>query len=264
LIVAVEHAQAVTASGLDDPQRWADLLAAAEQGAPGRGATSRLELTRGRCVVLKQMRRGGLAGPLWRQRFPGTQRLMQNLSVPLEAARRGVATPAAIALLLVPGPPGLYRGWLAVEEIEGAEDLASRVIRGEPPRADEWAATAKLVRSMHDAGLEHRDLNLGNLLVRGGPETGLEVFVVDLDRARLHEGALPFRLRQSALRRLERSYLKLSGGIAAWDGSKAASWYGLYAAEDRELEDRLRRGRATGRFWVRLHRLGWRRQPPRN
>jgi hypothetical protein len=263
LVVAAEHAAAVTAAGLDDPQRWAEHLASAELRAPGRGATSRLELAGGRFVILKQMRRGGLAGPLWRERFPGTRRLMDNLTIPAEAARRGVATPAAIALLLEPGPPGFYRGWLVVEEIEGAEDLASRVIRGEPPRTDEWAATANLVRSMHDTGLEHRDLNLGNLIVRGGPETGREAFVVDLDRARMHDGALPFRLRQRALRRLERSYAKLSGEDPARGGLGFEPWYELYAAGDQALENKLRRGRATGRLWLKIHRLGWRRQRPR-
>jgi tRNA A-37 threonylcarbamoyl transferase component Bud32 len=47
----------------------------------------------------------------------------------------------------------------------------------------EWVAmlerTGRLVRSMHDAGFEHRDLHAGNLLVRGD-----RIFVVDLHRGR--------------------------------------------------------------------------------
>jgi hypothetical protein len=116
-----------------------------------------------------------------------------------------------------------------------------------------------LVRHMHDAGLEHRDLNLGNLLVRPGTDgAGTEPFVIDLDRARLHSGPLPFRLRQGALRRLERSCVKLLGDAAPPGRIGYGPWYEFYAAGDRELEERFRRGVAAGHLWLRLHRAGWR------
>ena len=106
---------------------------------------------------------------------------------------------------------GHYRAWLAVEELAGAVDLATAYASSaEPSRAD-LAAVMQAVRRMHDLGLEHRDLNLGNLLIRLG-EGGCEVFVIDLDRAKLHPGALSFHLRQRSLRRLERSYVKTVGG----------------------------------------------------
>ena len=70
-----------------------------------------------------------------------------------------------MALLLQAGPPGLYQAWLAVEEVPGAVDLLSRLDPTPPPAPDEIAAAISVVRRMHDAGLEHRDLNLGNLLL---------------------------------------------------------------------------------------------------
>ena len=102
--------------------------------------------------------------------------------------------------MLIPGPPGFYRGWLATRLIEGAADLVRRFASATPPHASELSTVVALVRRMHDAGIEHPDLNLGNLLLRGGP-AGPESFVVDLDRVRLHDGPLAFARRQTALRR---------------------------------------------------------------
>jgi len=240
---------------LDRPERWVELLAAAP-GSPGRGRTSTVRLPEGRSLRLKRLRRGGLAGPLWRDRMVGRRRLVDNLRLPAEVVRRRVATPLAPALLILGGPPGLYRGWLAVEEIPGAVDLASRFGGSAPPSREEMAAVMKFVRRIHDAGLDHRDLNLGNLLIRGeGPEA--EVFVVDLDGARLHDGPLAYRPRQRALRRLERSYVKVCR--ASPDDERRREIYEHYAGEDAGLAARLERGFPAGRFWIRLHALGWRR-----
>ena len=109
---------------------------------------------------------------------------------------------------------------------------------------------------MHDAGVEHRDLNLGNLLVRAG-STGIEAFVLDLDAARIHARPLGPRARRLALRRLERSYVKARR--AESDDAVRNSFYDLYAADDTELAGKLSRGRRAGRLWIRLHGLAWRR-----
>jgi hypothetical protein len=112
------------------------------------------------------------------------------------------------------------------------------------------------VRRMHDLGIDHRDLNAGNLLVRGAG-AGAEAFVVDLDRARLSPEPLAFALRRRTLRRLERSWVKLHG---AAPGDRTPDWiYEAYAGEDRTLGERLARGRRVGRWLIHLHRIAWRR-----
>jgi tRNA A-37 threonylcarbamoyl transferase component Bud32 len=58
---------------------------------------------------------------------------------------------------------------------------------------------------MHAAGVAHPDLNLRNLLVG---ESG-EVWVIDFDRARMVEGAVPRDRRDRDLERLARSAAKL-------------------------------------------------------
>ena len=94
LIVSSSFADRFQDAGLGEPRRWEELTGRGAAAAAGRGQTARVDLSGGEAVLIKKMRRGGLAGPLWRDRYPSTRRLLQNLRVPLDAARRGVATPA--------------------------------------------------------------------------------------------------------------------------------------------------------------------------
>lgn len=250
LVAEPGRIEALVAAGLDDPLRWERLLREGA-AASGRGRSAVLRAAGG-ALRLKRMRRGGWGAALWRDRFPGTRRLYDNLRVAREARRRGVATPAVVALLAVEGPPGLHRAWLAVEEIEGALDVAARAAAGRAPDREQWEVLTAAVRRMHDLGVEHRDLNVGNLLLRGG-----RAFVIDLDAARLHDGALGFAARQRALRRIERSWVKQRRATGA---DPVPDWiYETYAAADRELGRRLHRGRRGGRLRLQLHQLGRRR-----
>jgi hypothetical protein len=244
----------VLRAGLLDADRWDQELAHAAPG-PGRGGVARVELDEGRRVVLKKMRRGGWLRGLWGDRYLGRQRLLRNLSVPVEAARRGIATAAPVALLIRGSGSGLFEAWLGVEEIPGATDLLT-LLRVHPP-SDPAAAAMTFVRRCHDLGLLHRDLNLGNLLARPGAG-GWEMFVVDLDRAVLRSGPLGFRARQASLRRLERSHAKGFGRDARSRERSFDRWYELYAGNDASLRRRLASGRPFGRLLLALHRMSWR------
>jgi len=246
LLARPEALAGLLAAGLEDPAGWP------EAGVPeaGRGAILRRELPGVGPVVLKRMRRGGLTAALWRGRFPGWGRLIRNLTVADEAARRGVPTARPIALWLRAGPPGLYRGWLAVQEIPGAADLLTVLRRGASPLGAGPRAAIAAVRRLHDAGVEHPDLNLGNLLVREDRD-GARGFVIDLDRAVLHPEPLSTALRRVALLRLERSYLKCFGASAP------SEWRHGYVADDAALASLTRTRGALARLGLGLHRLSW-------
>ncbi len=186
-------------------------------------------------------------------RFAGRGRVLDNLRLPAIACARGIPTAAPQALLIQRGGGGTVRAWLALNEIHGAVDLRSWLTSREPA-AGVFDATLGVVRDMHDRGVEHRDLNLGNLLIREGEPP--EAFVIDLDRARLHPGPLGFRLRQRGLRRLERSYVKCCHPEAASERVRRGI-YDAYAAGDAALTRRFRRGRLAGRMLIGLHRLAW-------
>ena len=254
LIAEEASLDALLAAGLDRPERWSALLAGAAEGA-GRGGTAVLRLEERRPVRIKRLLRGGWTRSLRRDRFP-RGRLDDNLAIPLEARRRGVPTPAPVALLARPAGGG-WEGWMAVEEIEGGVDL-SRLCSADPvPGREPLRVCLQAVRQMHDAGVEHRDLNLGNLLWRDAP-SGAEAWVLDLDRARLHPGGLSVTLRARGLRRLERSHAKLCHTLERDGAGDRRDWPALYAGDDAALAHRLAAG-AWSRAALRLHRLGWRR-----
>jgi hypothetical protein len=256
LVVAAVRRESILSAGLDSPENWQRASDRRGSGA-GRGGISRLRLTDGTTAVLKQMRRGGTLGAMWRERYAGTRRLLDNLRMPLEALKRGVPTAPPLAMLLVSGPPGLYRAWAAFQEIEDAPDLTVYLRSDDPPTLEEIDDVAGVVRKMHQEGIEHRDLNLGNLLLRRRPGEPAEAFVVDLDRARLWEGPVPMRRRIRALCRLERSSVKLFGErpVAAFDLRRR--WYEAYAQDDLALAARLDKARRANHVKLGLHRLGW-------
>jgi tRNA A-37 threonylcarbamoyl transferase component Bud32 len=252
LIVHEQLQESFTREGFDQPAVWESCLGTGV-GESGRGANairSFGEVT----LRLKQLRRGGLASRYRREHFSADRRLLENLSLPLEVAARGIPTAKPWALLVESVTGSGYRGWLATEELSSMRDAAAGVREATQESEARWLVTMGVIKRMHDAGVEHRDLNLGNLLI--GDEPQRPVAVVDFDNARLHDDPLPFGLRQQALRRLERSYVKTCYPRAAAEAVRTQI-YSRYAADDLPLTRRLRRGRRIGRWAIALHRLGW-------
>lgn len=245
----------IAAAGLDASAAWERLL---DRGLPatGRGSSAVLAQPPGRAWRVKRMRRGGLLAPLWRDRYASPDRLVALLAASGEVARRGIPTPPAVALLIERAGPGLVRAYLATEEIEGAEDLARLADRGAVARESLGAALA-LVRSMHDRGIDHPDLNMGNLLLAASPD-GPRALVVDLDRVAFRDGPVPDRLRRRDLLRLERSCAKRTGSPRPLGPGSEGAWSALYAGDDASLARRVELGRTVDRLSLALHRLGWR------
>jgi len=263
LIAATEHLPALVKQGLDRAVEGIFNLEPAGAEGRGRGSTARIPLGDGTRARIKQMRRGGVLGPLWRDRFRPGRRLLDNLRVPLAALARGVATARPVALWVVIGPPGLCRAWLATEEIEGACDLAHRIAGGNAPTPVEVDAVVSLVRAMHDRGIDHRDLNLGNLLLADPGPGAPRAFVIDLDRARIRPGPLGPRARMRALRRLERSAVKLFGARPVEGFDLRSRLYEAYAANEPRWVGLAERAQRANRLSIALHRLGWFRAPGR-
>ena len=243
-------------AGLHHPASWRGTAADRKNG-PGRGAVSPFQLPGGRRLMLKQLRRGGLAARFGKERFHGTGRLLANLTLPPELSRRGVATPGAACLLLQEGPAGLFRGWLATREVRNATDALTWLSESGAGGAGVLDPVLRFVRSVHDAGLQHRDLNLGNLMVRPTAGAAEPVAIIDLDGARLHDGVLPFRLRLVSLWRLERSMVKRFGSGVPPGAGYRESWAAAYAEGDTALARRILRWWPVGGILLAAHRAGW-------
>lgn len=260
LYAAAPLADAVCARGLNVWKAWESALASGS-AASGRGATAVVDGVSGVRWRMKAMRRGGRFARVWRDRYPSARRLVATLSASVEAQARGVPTAHPIALIVKAGTGGFVRGAIAFEELERSEDLARLVLRGAATRAD-LVATIDAVRAMHDRGVIHPDLNLGNVMLRPRADGSPEVFLIDFDLASFAPRPLPFGPRQAALRRLERSCAKLTGGPGPFGPGSEDLWYTVYAGQDAELAHRLAGGRRLGRLSLAAHRIGWRRNTP--
>ncbi len=243
-------------AGLHRLESWSGTTAG-RRGGPGRGAVAPFELPCGRRLMLKKLRRGGLAARFRNDRFRGTARLLANLTLPVELAARGVATAEPAALLLQEGPSGLFQGWLATAEIRNAIDAMTWLEGAEPAGPGLLNPIVRFVRSIHDAGLQHRDLNLGNLMVRPVKGIAENAAVLDLDGARLHGGGVPFRLRMISLWRLERSMVKRFGTRGPLGTDYRRSWAAAYSAGDAALARRIMRWWPVGKILLAVHRAGW-------
>ncbi len=177
----------------------------------GRGGASMLALDGDDGAVLRWYHRGGALRGVLRDRYFGRRpRPLVELAVTEEARRRGVPAVEVLGARVDRARFGFYRGVIATRAIERAATLADVMRRplaaGERDRV--LGAVARAIRTMHDRGVHHRDLNGTNVLVvRGDGEVG--VHLIDFDRAQLRR-AVPPRLRRRALRRLQRSLAKLN------------------------------------------------------
>lgn len=158
---------------------------AASPGA-GRGAVHMVETPVGRWAV-RRYRRGGRARWLGERYLRlGEPRPFRELAASDALRARGVATPEVVAAVVYPSGVW-YSADLATRTVPGARTLAAVLFERKEsvdpaPEAAAGAAGAA-VRTLHDAGGLHADLNLDNLVVAAGSAPA--VWVLDLDRCRV-------------------------------------------------------------------------------
>jgi len=218
------------------------------------------------CGLVRHYRRGGLLERVLRDGYLGRGRFCREVRVTEQARAAGLPTVEVLALRTERVLPGFYRADLVTREIEHAPDLAAlldRILKRDRTRAvREVAGTvpavAGVVRSMHDAGLFHADLNLKNLLVRGeAPDR--ECFVIDLDKARFLPAPLDRRRRLSNLLRLYRSLEKLGlAGVGGVPLREVVRFARSYCRGDRDVMAACRRMIRRPPLSLRMHRFLWR------
>ncbi|MET0151334.1 MAG: lipopolysaccharide kinase InaA family protein [Candidatus Binatia bacterium] len=172
--------------------------------AGGRGGTSRIATEHGD-IVLRRARRGGAMRWLGETYFGLRPRPLREFAVLLRARRRGLPVPEPVAALAERRFGIAYRGLLLMRDLGGTPLSA---LTGAEAPANLVPLLARALRDLHDAGLSHPDLNLGNVLVITRSYEQRIAFV-DLDRARLRGRPPGLGARRRSLRRLRRSAHKL-------------------------------------------------------
>jgi tRNA A-37 threonylcarbamoyl transferase component Bud32 len=207
LVVRADMERSVDLSQLENLQS-----PEASSGLYGRGALALLRLDDGGDALVRRYRHGGalraVTGDCF---FTWPPRPFRELALMHEARRRGVPAVEPLAALVERQGGPFYRGWLVTRRLEGARDMwavaqAEDFAAGD--RASSLEAAARAVRMMHRCGIDHRDLNLKNILLRR--EAGkARAYIIDFDKSRLFPGEVPRERAAKNLARLERSIRKL-------------------------------------------------------
>ena len=229
--VAVRRGWEEAFGRMDDeyPDRYVEQAVRTAGATPRRGVGLRIPLKgrRDDRGVVRFFRRGGWVRWLGPYYFHATERFLEELQIAEDLVERGIPTAEILLLRVRRHRMAWTSAYLVTREITGTRDLwgawseagegfGARLNRLQEGILDE---AARFVATLHDAGLEHPDLNLRNILVRGRPGKR-EYFVLDLDRARVGE-SLGGAERWKQLRRLYRSFEKLRAGHGVSLGPEA-------------------------------------------
>ncbi|GAB4139692.1 MAG: hypothetical protein Fur0037_06070 [Planctomycetota bacterium] len=163
------------------PMFWAAVTAL--PGAKGRGGVGQLELKPGIVAVVRPFRRGGAFARLLGERYGGSARVFDELSVLAHLKREGV--PVATPLAAVARRHHAFWRLRILTRIEpGALGLPS--FCAAYPRLRSWAieAAGVCVQLAVRSGLWHPDLHPDNLLLAPRGDR-VRAVLVDLDKAKL-------------------------------------------------------------------------------
>ncbi|GAD75222.1 3-deoxy-D-manno-octulosonic acid kinase [Vibrio azureus NBRC 104587] len=170
--------------------------------ASGRGTTWFIQLNDLQ-VALRHYRRGGLFGKLIKDHywFAGWEqtRSAQELKLLQLLIDAGVNVPRPIAARAV--KIGLtYKADLLSERIANAQDLVS-LLQEKPLSEAMYQKIGQEIAKMHNANVNHTDLNIHNILI----DDKRKVWIIDFDKCRQQPDG---DWKQGNLERLKRSFFK--------------------------------------------------------
>lgn len=170
--------------------------------AQGRGTTWFIQLDKLQ-AALRHYRRGGLFGKIVKDHywFSGWQnsRSYQEYALLQKLIKAGVNVPKPVAARTIK-KNFCYQADLLSEKIENAQDLVS-VLQQQTISEQLYHAIGNEIRKMHDAQVNHTDLNIHNILI----DNNHKVWLIDFDKCSFQQGNL---WKESNLNRLKRSFNK--------------------------------------------------------
>lgn len=190
--------------------------------AQGRGTTWFIQLETMQ-AALRHYRRGGLFGKLISDSyfFTGFEkaRSVQEFKLLEKLREKGVNVPQPIAARVV--KKGLfYTADLLSEKIPNAMDLVDILIKG-PIDNSIYLAIGREIKKLHQAQVNHTDLNIHNILI----DKDNKVWIIDFDKCYQQAGN---SWKESNLQRLLRSFRKeLNKRKIHW---QAEDWQALIKA----------------------------------
>ncbi|MGL4380720.1 MAG: 3-deoxy-D-manno-octulosonic acid kinase [Vibrio sp.] len=170
--------------------------------ATGRGTTWFVQLQQTQ-AALRHYRRGGLFGKLVNDSYWFTSwektRSYQEFMLLNQLCAAGVNVPRPIAAR-VQKHGLIYKADLLSEKVANARDLVS-ILQENPIHAELYQKIGREIRKMHDAQVNHTDLNIHNILI----DDQEQVWIIDFDKCYVQSGN---GWKKDNLNRLKRSFDK--------------------------------------------------------
>jgi 3-deoxy-D-manno-octulosonic acid kinase len=170
--------------------------------AHGRGTTWFVDAERGQ-AALRHYRRGGLLGKLVSDHylFTGWQatRCYQEFQLLSTLYQAGVNVPRPIAARAVKRT-FCYQADLLSEKIPNARDLVA-ILKEKSLSTEMYQKIGQEIKKMHDAQVNHTDLNIHNILI----DVDNKVWIIDFDKCAERTGD---HWKAGNLQRLKRSFIK--------------------------------------------------------
>jgi len=170
--------------------------------ATGRGTTWFVELDTIQ-AALRHYRRGGLFGKLVEDSYlyfgDEKTRSYQEFELLKVLQTSGVNVPKPIAARVVKSGV-TYKADLLSEKIPNAQDLVA-ILREKALPKEMYQKIGAEIRKMHEAKVNHTDLNIHNILI----DNQSEVWIIDFDKCMLENGK---SYHSSNINRLLRSFRK--------------------------------------------------------
>lgn len=211
----------------------------------GRGAAVSIDLSGIGTVVVRRYRRGGLIGKFLVDRYLSGTRPLRELEVTAFASSCGVPVPGVVGASSIRAGLLWHRGRIVTRQITDSRTLPLFIADNRQDArgvADVLRKAGSAIRRMHEAGINHADLNMNNILVdrRGA------VFIIDFDKAAVHPH-LGWAARLRNLRRLLRSARKLAESGLSFSDTDFEAILAGYCGTDGPLFEKLKNS-TTGAY----------------
>lgn len=246
-------------AGIENIEGFLKRRSSASSYVRGRTDHLLLPLNGGGRTVVRRYSHGGLLRAFNRSLYLAGSRAFSELALTERIRSCGIPTVEPLAAIHCIVVPPLYRAYLLTREIPRAIDFIS-YFKGMSARLSVEQLSSKrgvirsagrLLRTFHDAGFFHGDLQMKNILL-----SGEQPLLIDFDRS-YRKSTLSTGERIKNLLRLNRSADKWMGQGLRITRTDRWRFFKAYAEEDAEILASLQKALRLYPFWVMIHRMGW-------
>jgi len=208
-------------------------------------------------VAVRKYHHGGLFRRITRDIFLFGSRPFEEVAVTEAAQSAYIPTVEVLAAIMERKWGICYRAYLVTRYLPKAVNLVQYLGSRTPDeeRHEVIKLAARAVRTMHQSGIYHADLQLRNFLVTRGEE--LQVHLLDFDRSEIHTSLSP-SARIKNLKRLDRSAEKLKGEGCFFSDKDKRLFCRSYLIQDREMRSLVMSYLKWYKWHHFMYTLGWR------